>query len=325
MQRYLDVGVPWVVSEPFVYAVHRDSQVKVEAFATYLDATHNLVDAAAGGDSYFGVNLAAPKRLTQAAVESRFDPAYVMAAFTTSEIAIDTIAMAVLMRRRIAEDPKIDVRTDRKVTAVEDDGSRLRVHTAGMASGDADSETFSSVVNASWDGRIAIDATRGIHPGRKWIHRFKHGIRFRLIEKDTLPSVTIVLGPFGDVVAYGDGSYYISWYPACMTAHSEALAPPAWRADDPCQSTIVTRSFAGMGAIVPQLRSVRPHNIAVRAGVIVAWGSTDIDDRASELHRRYDIGVHSYGSYHSIDSGKLTMAPHFAEVCADRTTLKSRP
>jgi FAD dependent oxidoreductase len=326
VQRYLDADVPLAASEPFVYAVHRDSQVKVKDFATYLDATHSLVDAAAGRDSYFGIDLrAAPQRLTQAALESRFDPAYVTAAFDTSEIAIDTIAMAMSMRRRIAEDPRIDVRTSRKITAIEDDGARLRVHSTGIDSDDADSDTFSSVVNALWDGRLAIDATRGVHPGRKWIHRLKHGIRFRLIDSTSLPSVTIVLGPFGDLVAYGDGSYYISWYPACMTAHSEALAPPDWwaDADDSCLSRIVTKSFAAMGAILPQLRSVRPQNITVRAGAIVAWGSTDIDDHASELHRRHDIGVHSYGGYLSIDPGKLTMAPYFAEVCAERILRKA--
>ena len=35
VQRYLDADVPLVASEPFVYAVHRDSQVKYEEFATY--------------------------------------------------------------------------------------------------------------------------------------------------------------------------------------------------------------------------------------------------------------------------------------------------
>ena len=326
VQRYLDADVPLAASEPFVYAVHRDSQVKDEEFATYLNATHSLVDAAAGRDSYFGVDLSeAPKRLTQAELESRFDPAYVTAAFDTSEIAIDTAAMAVSMRRRIAEDPRIEVRTGRKVTAVEDDNARLRVHSSGTDSDDADSDMFSTVINALWDGRLAIDATRGVHPGRKWIHRFKHGIRFRLPDTATLPSVTIVLGPFGDVVAYGNGLYYISWYPACMTAYSDALTPPAWRAqpDEPCLSKIVTESFATMGAIIPGLQSVCPQNVSVRGGVIVAWGFTDIDDHASELHRRHEIGVHSYGSYHSIDPGKLTMAPHFAEVCADRILSQS--
>jgi len=133
------------------------------------------------------------------------------------------------------------------------------------------------------------------------------------------------LGPFGDLVAYGGGLYYLSWYPPCMTAHSDALAPPNWRAhpDEPCLSRIVTESFAALGAIIPQLQSVRPQDITVRGGVIVAWGSTDIDDRVSELHRRHDIGVHSYGSYHSIDPGKLTMAPYFAAICADRILSKA--
>ena len=54
VQRYLDADVSLAASEPFVYAVHRDSQVKDEEFATYLNATHSLVDAAAGRDSYFG-------------------------------------------------------------------------------------------------------------------------------------------------------------------------------------------------------------------------------------------------------------------------------
>jgi hypothetical protein len=36
------------------------------------------------------------------------------------------------------------------------------------------------------------------------------------------------------------------------------------------------------------------------------------------LHQRHDIGVMSVGSYHSVDPGKLSMAPYFAEICADR-------
>ena len=60
------------------------------------------------------------------------------AAFDTGEIAIDTVAMAMSIRRRIAEDPGIDVRTSRKITAVEDDGARLRVHSTGVDSGDSD-------------------------------------------------------------------------------------------------------------------------------------------------------------------------------------------
>jgi len=37
----------------------------------------------------------------------------------------------------------------------------------------------------------------------------------------------------------------------------------------------------------------------------------------SELHQRYEIGV-TTSRFHSIDPGKLTMAPYFAEGCAGR-------
>src|SRR6266404_6961460 len=56
----------------------------------------------------------------------------------------------------------------------------------------------------------------------------------------------------------------------------------------------------------------------VKGGVIVAWGQSDICDPRSELHRRYEIGVTSAGRFHSADPGKLTMAPYFAEVWAER-------
>lgn len=52
--------------------------------------------------------------------------------------------------------------------------------------------------------------------------------------------------------------------------------------------------------------------------MITAWGETDISDPASELHRRYEIGVNSAEGHHSIDTGKYTMAPLFARICADR-------
>lgn len=329
LKRYLGADAPLSISEPFTYVVHRDSQVAVEDIAAYLHATHSLIATLPNAGGYFGVDLrAAPRRLTQAALERRFNPTFISAAFDTPEIAIDTIAIANSIRQRIAQDPLIDVRTNRVVTAVEDDRAYLRVRSTGIESNDRASDTFSTVVNALWDGRLAIDATRGLQPDRKWLHRLKYGIRFRLVDKGSLPSVTIVLGPFGDLVAYGGGSYYLSWYPACMTAHTSSLAPPtSWRAlpDGAYLSRIAAKSFAAMGTIVPSFTTVRPKEITVRSGAIVAWGSSDIDDRSSELHRRYDIGVNSSGGYHSIDPGKLTMTPHFAHVCADRIMVKSSP
>ena len=76
-----------------------------------------------------------------------------------------------------------------------------------------------------------------------------------------------------------------------------------------------------MGGFVRALHGVELadcHDVTVRGGVIVAWGATDIYDARSELHRRFEIGISSHGRYHSIDPGKLTMAPFFAEKLAER-------
>lgn len=51
----------------------------------------------------------------------------------------------------------------------------------------------------------------------------------------------------------------------------------------------------------------------VDAGVIFAWGSTDIDEADSELHQRHDIGLLHHDGYVSMNTGKLTTAPLFAE------------
>lgn len=326
VKSYLGEDAPITTSKSFVYAVHRDSQVGTEDFRAHLDAVHELVLQDPGRDGYFGVDLhSPPRRMTQAELESWFDSELVRSAFCTGEIAIDILALSRLMSRQIIHDPQINVRTGHRITAVADDSNRMRVHSCvGLDSTERHCDTFDVVVNTLWDGRLAIDATRNIYPQRKWIHRFKHGIRFKSADGGRLPSVTLVLGPFGDLVDYGEGEFYLSWYPACMTASSESLKPPDWQAEpaEPLRSKIIGDSFAAMAGIVPGLRGARPENVAVKGGVIVAWGSSDIDDRVSELHRRHEIGVHSYDKYHSIDAGKLTMAPYFAKICAERILAK---
>jgi hypothetical protein len=55
----------------------------------------------------------------------------------------------------------------------------------------------------------------------------------------------------------------------------------------------------------------------VDAGIIAAWGTTDIDDPRSALHERHEIGVHDHDGWFSVDTGKLTTAPLFAQQLVD--------
>lgn len=312
------------ISSPFAYAVHRTSLRGADEMSHYLQAAHDelLQQAAGREDSYFGIDLSSPPRERPAAkLDDEFDSRMISAAFDTIEVAIRPQVLAEALRPRIESDPSIEIRTDFLVTAVTGDSGGYCIE--GKAERDGVPRRYDHVVNTLWAGRLAVDRTRGLDPGRPWLYRFKYGIQFKARPRTHLPSSTVVLGPFGDVVAYNDGSAYLSWYPTGMTALSAAVAPPDWpmRPEPRLHDRLVRESISGMASIVPALRLLDAADLEQAeaiGGVIVAWGKTDIDDPRSELHQRRDIGIHSDGNYHSIDPGKLTMIPYFAEQCAAR-------
>jgi hypothetical protein len=167
---------------------------------------------------------------------------------------------------------------------------------------------------------LAIDAQLNGRPARPWVYRLKYRVLADLPAglAARLPSLTMVLGRYGDIVTRrGERSAYLSWYPSCLRGWESGLRmPEAWRgptngAVDPLVAAAVAReTLDAFDAIVPGIRDAVPTD--VRAGVIVSWGATDIDDPASELHERRDIGVQGGDGYYSIDTGKLTCAPLFA-------------
>jgi glycine/D-amino acid oxidase-like deaminating enzyme len=312
------------VSRPAAYVVHRDSQRTPQQVSGYLATVHALICEASGGrsDAYFGRELSeVPRMWSPAERETQFDPQVALAAFDTPEVAIDPVALAAAVRDRIYSDRRIDVRLQHEVISVED-GNGLEV---GLETPDGtDRERFDHVVNALWDGRFAINEKRGMRANRPWLHRLKYGVSFRLPAGANLPpSATFVSGPFGEVVSYGDGLTYLTWYPVCLQGISNNVTPPEWPTypPEPLRSHLLEGTLNAMAQFVHSLRELDPselENVTVKGGVIVAWGQTDIYDPGSELHRRFEIGVTSTGRFHSVDPGKLTMAPYFADVCAGR-------
>ena len=333
LRRHLGRDVALTTSRPAAYAVHRDSQHGPDAVAGYLAAVHDLVAAAAAspGAAYLGGDVLAPvRRWSTAEITEQLDPEHAVAVFDSPEVAIDPVALAAMLRRRIADEPLIEVRTGHRVESVKRDVDE-RYEVAGTTNEDEWEATFDQVVNALWGGRIAVDETLGLRPGRPWMHRLKYGVSVRWPDRlPAPPSVTVISGPFGEVVSYPDQTTYLTWYPACVLGYSTSVSPPrTWEGlpAEPRRSEIVRGTVDGLARLVPVLGGLREDELApavVKGGVIVAWGETDIDDPASELHRRFAIGVTSEGGYHSVDPGKLTMAPWFATRCADRVVAMDR-
>jgi hypothetical protein len=331
--RHLDVPIHDIArSDPAVYLVHRDSQRSVEQIGGYFRQVHAVVREAADGSdrAYFGTDFKADlRRWSDDERDAEFGPA-VLAAFDTPETAVDPVELARRVRAFIAAEPRIRPHLGHTVVSVEDDAGRLAVvsiNGAGKAR-----QPYHHVVNALWDGQFAVDEKRGHRPGRPWLHRLKYGVSFRRPRAIRPRSVTVVLGPFGEVVTFNSGMTYLTWYPVCMQGLSADVTPPPWcvypeEPDEPLRSRLIEDTLVALTELVPALRQLDGASISevsVKGGVIVAWGATDIDDPKSELHRRFDIGVTSAGRYHAVNPGKLTMAPYFAERCADRLVGLSR-
>ncbi len=326
LRRWIGAAIDSIpVSAPFHYVVHRKSLLDLAEVEEHFTATQRILaeDDEGGPSEDFGRDCREePARLGNAECARYFAPESILAAYRTPEIAIDSEALADVVRSRLTTTPNIRCRVQTAVRAVDPGSESATVfsETAGVSA----RKKYDHVVNTLWDGRLAIDRTAGVTAPRPWLYRVKYFLRLSSPGNGAaLPTTTIVLGPFGDIVRFPNGETFLSWYPAGMTAVSSEIAPPAWPLDLAPEAAAVMREkiLSGLAAVIPGAGNL-PADLTkacrVKAGVIVAWGSTDIPDRGSGLHERFAVGPVSHGRYHTIDTGKLTLAPYFGKMTADR-------
>jgi glycine/D-amino acid oxidase-like deaminating enzyme len=323
MRRWIGDAMGTVpVSSPFRYLVHARSLRDADMCGRFYDAVHALhLDAARQGHGdYFGIDLNQRPRRVPKTARGMFDSAEVAAVFETDEIAIDPEALARIVRARLASDENIRLFTGTNVTGIGKSEERFAVD-FDNAHGTR-REPYDHVVNALWAGRLKVDAMLGLLPDRPWLFRVKRCLRVMAMRNaDAIPSVTIVLGPFGDSVNYRNGDVFLAWYPAGLAGMHGGLEVPDWPPGPEGVADLKERTLAGLMPFLPALAALSPAEIdaaEVRGGAIFAMGETDIDDAGSELHERHQVGVISRGNYHSINTGKLTLAPMFAKQVADK-------
>jgi hypothetical protein len=311
-------------STPFDYVVARDTLVPAERlFAHYerIEALCRILQAEDPRLHYLGVRL--DRLWDERPVPAYLDRACVDTMVSTPEAAIDLAALRQAVDAALAGAPRIELLFGHTAHDTERKPHGFTVKGRTTA-GENWSRDAGFVVNALWDGRLAVDARMGLEPDRAWVYRLKHRVLGRTPPALAgLPSMTMVLGAFGDVVTRPhDDSIYLSWYPACATGWSRDLEPPAaWEAaasgtmDRSEQEPVISNTLAAFDTIIPGLGAVRDAH--ADGGVIFAWGASDIDDRTSELHRRHEIGITGADGYFSVDTGKLTSAPLFARQLGD--------
>lgn len=314
-------------STPFQYTVAPESLLPAEELARRyerMEEVYARVMTAEPDLDYLGQRPARlTRRLPESAWAGRFGAERVAAVFDTAERAIDTDRLAERICTAVARSSNIRFFGGRKALAIE----RL-ARGFGITQGEGAAEELraAQVVNATWDGRMALDATMGLAPAPGWLHRLKYRVIVRLDPaKASVPSATMVVGRYGDVVIRPDATAYLSWYPAALRGWSDAICPPAdWAAA--CRGQVEPGAAAALaGEVKAAIDGWYPgltdgETLTVDAGAILAHGRTDVDDPASGLHDRTKVGVTNRDGYVSVNPGKLTTAPLFAMAAADAVT-----
>jgi glycine/D-amino acid oxidase-like deaminating enzyme len=313
------------LSTPFHYLVAHDSLLdtgQLEQHYQRLQALYRAHLDEHPGDDYMGGQPGQLYRRLGPQDLVRWHGGQAVAdAFATSELALSTEQLAASVRQALADAEGIEWLGGHHVCDIQALGDGFELH--GQAPDGPFTLRAAQVVNAAWEGRLALDQQMGLaHSG--WLHRLKYRVIAQL--PDALagaPSATMVQGPYGDVVVRADQTAYLSWYPTGMRGWSHDLSPPeewqaACRGEVPAEvfSSIASQALAGISPWFPGIEKARP--LLVDAGAIVAFGHTDVDDPASGLHQRMQVGVQSLGGYHSVDAGKLTTGPMFATQAAER-------
>ncbi|OOG70513.1 FAD-dependent oxidoreductase [Algoriphagus sp. A40] len=324
LSRWTDAKPEACVSTPFYYLVHKGSLLN----AGQLDAHYQkCVD-------YFGqVQSKTKKRyvglfdtleaelLPKAEIDGIGDPEWIDDVFRTTEYSLEPRYIAEKLTLALNQNPEIEAHFSSKVTGVSQVGNGLKVEY--LQDGLALSDTFDEVINTAWNGLLEIDRTMGISPIGEWSFRYKFGNKLLIPLKEAdLPSCTMVLGPYGDTVNFKGKGAFLSWYPIGRTAWSSEHRPPEWDSMYAKEERmkVFHGSFEELKKRIPSLGNLDfpIGSVDPVGGAILALGNSDVDQKKSRLHDRFEVGLRSFGNYHTIDTGKYTLIPLLAMQIADR-------
>ncbi|WP_412565630.1 FAD-dependent oxidoreductase [Thalassobius sp. MITS945101] len=307
------------ISDPFLYAVPKTSMLSVEAirfhFAKVSEQARYLAPMAMTSHN------TRPRELSRAELAEMFDPDQITTCFETDEVAIDPLVVRAGLSGALNTAPRLTQRYKTSITAIQEGQAGYQL--TGSYEGLTFTERYDAVVNATWHQRLKLDASFGLTSARLAIHRYKCGLRTTDIEiaKHLLP-VTFIVGEYGDTVSYGDTGF-VSWYPSGLLSQETGLHP---KLDDirltlEQNNHLIENTLQNLHRFMPgagKALTSDPGKWEVVGGYISAWGDRGIEHSDSELHGRYDVGVYSSGNYHSVDTGKYTLAPLFAAETAAR-------
>ena len=298
-----------------IITVHRRSVVDAATLAATFGRIDQLVRQHPGAGSYaIDVSAARTRQLTPAELQALSGSDDIVAAFEVPERSYNTQALADRLAEALTNELGVTLRLSTFVTATRpqsgDDGPWIVETRTG------DTEAFDVVVNALWEGRLAVDHSAGMALPASWSHRYRLGLFVRTTRTVERRSALVSIGPFGDLKNYNGRDFYLSWYPVGLRAEGDGIGlPEPDRPDGLEKERFIDATRRAMGELLPGVNDVldTAETVHLQGGFVYAEESGALDDPAASIHRRDRFGIRRKGNYISVDTGKYSTAPWLAE------------
>lgn len=284
-----------VVARRVIYARHALSALDAGAAEAHLESTAAMIGMAA-----------AIRRLPPPELRALFSDR-ITDAWEVPETTIEPTLLGQAILARLARQADIDIVTNADIAEVCQDGTVWDV--GGRRLGQ-----FDRLLNCAWDGLARLSGG-----GAGFCLRGKTGFIARVRSPGPALPVTFCFGPFGDIVPLGGDRCYVSWYPACLMGFTTDLSAGSRWFDRLAARFDFAAAYRLTRHRLAELTrgfELDEQYERVRAGPILAAGSTDIHDLESRLHQRTAIGLDAHGRIATINPGKLTTAPWWASEAA---------
>jgi len=299
-----------------IYLCHRQSVVRPDAMAAYFHQVAHLIHQHPDARRYFvDVSSCQIGRLNNQELSAITDSPEIVAGFRIPERSVSTNWVADRLTDALDSEVGIEKCMGTHISAVrpivvgEVDGPWL------VESGQERFGPYDYVVNALWEGRLAIDLKAGLKPLGPWSNRYRLSLFIHTDKPVDMPSAIIATGPFGDIKNYNLRDFYLSWYPSgLMVDSSEILPPSPPTLDETQRSAIEDTVLRQLEDLLPGVARIREQikSIDLRGGWVFATGQGELSNPNSTLHRRSEFGVTRLGAYLSVDTGKYSTAPSMA-------------
>jgi len=304
-----------------LFLCHRHSVVDADAMHDYMQAVAALVRQHPDASQYLAdASACRVKRLTARELAAITDSPDIVAGFRVPERSVATNWVADRYVKALAAEPRIARHLGVRIASVTRDDSARSGESWQVESSHGRHGRYDCIINALWNGRMAVDATAGLPPAGKWSNRYRLSLFARTTTAVAAPSAIIATGPFGDIKNYNGRDFYLSWYPSGLMMDSALVSPPEPPVLDEAAVREKTHAiFQRLTELLPQVGDIRRHieQVSLRGGWVFAAGQGQLSDPRSTLHRRSDYGITAKGSFISVDTGKYAHAPLLAHALVE--------